>query len=262
MVPKELTKELIEKAHEKLDHLGAFKTTKYLQQYYFWAKMRRQVKDYMKTCDTCQRIKNRTVAMEGEFEWISTQDPNELATLDFYGPLPPARTGMQYILVVMEAFSKYTCLYPIKRATTAVSPERIVNRYIVKCGKPNRILSDHGSQVMSPKWKARLEEVGIEVIFSSIRHPQSSPTERVMRELGRLFRTHCAAKHTRWAEFIPEIEKTLNNTQHYSMGLSPQELHFGTRSEDEIIKIVQYLAEITIKHGDDKDSAGKLKKKF
>ena len=104
MVPKELTKELIEKVHEKLGHPGAFKTTKYLQQYYFWAKMRRQVKDYVKTCDTCQRVKNLTVAMEGEFEWISTQNPNELATLDFYVPLPPARAEMQYILVVMDAF--------------------------------------------------------------------------------------------------------------------------------------------------------------
>ena len=83
--------------------------------------------------------------MEGEFEWVQLKEPDELVTLDFYGPLPPAHAGMQYLLVVMDAFSKYTCIYPMKRATTAASLNRILNKYIPRCGKPKKVLSDHQS---------------------------------------------------------------------------------------------------------------------
>lgn len=34
--------------------------------------------------------------------------------------------------------------------------------------------------------------------FFSVRHPQSNPVERIMRELGRFFRIFCA-EHAKWA---------------------------------------------------------------
>lgn len=79
----------------------------------------------------------------------------------------------------------------MKRATTNSSVNKIIKEYIPECGKPKRILSDNGTQFTSNKWISPLKEMGIEVLFSSIRHPQSNPTERVMREIGRLFRNLC-----------------------------------------------------------------------
>lgn len=83
-------------------------------------------------------------------------------------------------------------------------------------GKPEKILSDHGTQFTSSKWSKSLRGVGIELIYSSIRHPKSNPVERVMRELGRLFRTLCSDKHTRWAKHMSDMEFFLNITTHVS----------------------------------------------
>lgn len=78
--------------------------------------------------------------------------------------------------------------------------------YIPEMGLPKRILSDHGSQFASPKWLNKLRKEQIQVIYSSIRHPKSNAVERVMKELGRLFRTLCSDRHTRWAKHVIEID--------------------------------------------------------
>ncbi|KAG8229287.1 hypothetical protein J437_LFUL011133 [Ladona fulva] len=60
-------------------------------------------------------------------------------------------------------------------------------------------------------------------------HPQSNPSERIMRELSRLFRVYCAGQHTNWPEVIPHINNWLNEIPHESIGMSPYEAHFGKK---------------------------------
>lgn len=61
-----------------------------------------------------------------------------------------------------------------------------------------------------------------------------------MKELGRLFRTLCSDFHTRWAKHLPEIEYYLNTTTHSSTGYSFYELHFGTKPQNQIQKLIQF----------------------
>ena len=64
--------------------------------------------------------------------------------------------------------------------------------FIDLCGKPKREReADHGTQFTSTVWQEGVKRRGIQPILSSIRHPQSNPSERIMRELSRLFRTYC-----------------------------------------------------------------------
>ena len=239
-IPDHLTMELIKITHTKLGHPGVYKTLEYIKQYYFWKNMRRQTKQYVVVCDTCQRIKHLSTAMEGEFDLVRAEGPNDLVTVDFYGPLPRGRGGVQYLLVVLDAFSKLVRIFALKHATTHMSLKCILDRYIPECGRPKRILSDNGTQFTSSKRRKTLEENGINVVFSSIRHPQSNPTDRIMREIGRMFRTFCNEKHTSWANYVKEVEKLLNIMTHMSTRCTPHELHFGTSLENETYKFIAY----------------------
>lgn len=188
------------------------------------------------------------VSMEGEQQFVSSSGPNDLVTVDFYGPLPRARGGVQYIFVMLDAFTKYVTLYVLKNATMRATLKKIVEKFIPKFGKPKRILSDHGTQFTSTLWKNELEALEIKVLFSSIRHPQSNPTERVMREIGRLFRTLTSSKHSKWVDFVPNIEQILNITVHQSTGLSPVELHFGTPIQEKIHKVIKFPMSVEQNH--------------
>lgn len=149
---------------------------------------------------------------------------------------------------MLDAFSKYVSLYAMKKANVQTCLKRILNDFCPKFGKPKRILSDHGTQFTSGKWKRDLENEGIKVLYSSIRHPQSNPTERVMRELGRLFRTLCADKHTKWVQYLPQIEEILNITVHQSTGIAPYELHFGEPIQDKIKKLIKFPDAPAVSH--------------
>ena len=240
VIPEDVQNDLIKHTHEKLGHPGVFKTLSYMKKYYYWRRIQKDVKKFVLICDLCQRIKYLAIAMEGEYKLVAAAAPNDLITVDFYGPLPRGRGGVCYLFVVLDAFSKIVRMYPMKKATTYMSLKKLTENYIPDCGKPQRVLSDNGTQFTSPKWRNRLELEGIKVIFSSVRHPQSNPTERVMREIGRLFRTFCNKTHTNWPDHVRNIENLLNITTHYSTRCTPTELHFGTPIHDQIERIINF----------------------
>ena len=81
-----------------------------------------------------------------------------------------------------------------------------------KVGKPKVVLSDHGPQFISGKWQQTLGWEGIITKHTAVYHPQSNQAERVMREIGRIFRAYCHAKHSEWPMFVSRIEDWLNCT--------------------------------------------------
>ena len=111
------------------------------------------------------------------------------------------------MFVLQDVSSKYVTIYAIKRETTAICLKKIRENYTKEMGVPRAILSDHGTQFTSPAWKRGLQELGIKSLMSSIRHPQSNPAERTMRELGRLFRTYCHENHKLWASYIDLVRE-------------------------------------------------------
>lgn len=240
VIPKKFAQTLIRTIHVEYGHIGIYKTSKYLHQFYYWKRMNKDIRNIIRYCDHCQCVKYNNVNMEGPHQSIIPNSPNEMISIDFYGPLPQSRGGVQYLLVVIDIFSKYVALYPIKKATIKITINKIVNDYFVKVGKAKVILSDNGTQFTSKKWKQILEKENVRVIFSSIRHPQSNPVERIMRELGRFFRTFCAEQHTNWASYVKQIENILNITTHSSTGYTPYEVQFEISPQFKIKQLVRF----------------------
>lgn len=107
--------------------------------------MHKSVKKILKLCNICQRAK-QSILPSPTFEAIIPEHPGELAAIDLYGPLPPSRGGVTYLVVVLDVFSKFVALYTLKRATTAAILTHLQNRYFKEVGKPQKILSDCGTQ--------------------------------------------------------------------------------------------------------------------
>lgn len=191
IIPEKIKNTIIDNIHEELGHAGVQKSEKQIERNFYWRGMKKEIKQRIKSCDLCQRTKHLNITMEGKFKSIIVQNQNELISVDFYGPLPKSKGGLKYIFVVKDNFSKLITLYPIKKANTRTCLNKLITRYFKEKGKPNRILSDHGTQFTSAVWKNELAAEGVEICFSSIRHPQSNPVERTMRELGRMLKAYC-----------------------------------------------------------------------
>jgi hypothetical protein len=80
-------------------------------------------------------------------------------------------------------------------------------------------------------WKKKLSELDVTVRYSPIRHPESNPVERVMREIGKYCKIYCHTTQKKWPEIIFKIEFSLNTTVSGSTGFTPVELTFDSRPD-------------------------------
>ena len=241
LLPQTLVKTTTKTAHEIFGHAGSYKMFQYLNSFFFWRKMGADIKNYAKICDLCQRVKYLNFKMEGAYQFVRASKPNETISVDFYGPLSRSIGGIQYLFVIQDLFSKLVTLYPIKKANTLTCLSKLMNHYFVHVGTPERILSDHGTQFVLQRWKSKLESLGMTVLYSSIRHPQSNPVERTMRKIGRILQTYCSDQHTKWASYANFVQDCVNFTTHQSTGFSPFTLHFNKDSKEHILSMFPRL---------------------
>lgn len=229
MLPRELAVQLIKELHELYGHVGARKIETMMKEDLYVRKLKTIVKQTIKTCEICQKAKHDTQGRKALAQTINPEKPGDLLSIDFYGPLPMSTGGVKHILVTIDAFSKLVVLYPIKRANTTTVIRKIFGHYVEKFGKPKQLCCDHGTQFTASKWKQKLNDEGIKLVFSSIRHPQSNIVERVNRELGRFFRTFVKDKHSGWARYVNIIQNCINETHHETTEYTPVELHLNAK---------------------------------
>lgn len=227
-VPTVITGKLIWHYHYELGHFGALKVYNVLKRHFHWKGMWKQTKRLLGTCDLCQKTKGRNCSLEGAVQPIITREVGELISIDYFGPLPVARGGFKYLCVMLDVFSKYVKIFPMRRINAAGTLKHLREGFM-KHVRVRKVLSDHGTQFTSRRWIETLEAWDIRPVFITIRHPQSNPVERYMKTLGRFFRTYCHQHHKSWLKYIKDIESCLNSTPHISTQFAPLHILTGKR---------------------------------
>jgi hypothetical protein len=131
---------------------------------------------FIRSCEVCQKCKFPNRALSGEMHPIVAEQPSDLVTVDYYGPLPESRSRVSYIFAVIDSFSKFVKMYPLRRAQAKLSAQRVLDFHRTVPTKV--VLSDHGTQFQSKQWQETLEQWDIQPTFSTVRQPQSNPTGR------------------------------------------------------------------------------------
>lgn len=237
-VPKSSVVDLVKYEHETKGHFGGGKVFAALKKWCYFPKMRKTIRHIVGGCQLCQKAKI-SLRCHGKMQSILPNRPGELVCLDLVGPLPRSRLGATQLLVLVDAFSKFVTLYPLRRATTVVILRRL-EQYFVEVGKPIAILSDNGTQFANDRWKNAMEEKGIRVRYTSRYYPQGNPTERVNRELIRLLRMLCHDRHTKWAVVLKDIAGYINNAIHESTGYTPFQIHFSKTERNPLLKGIEF----------------------
>lgn len=238
--PEQHVDKLIDLIHESYGHYGTRKVIAKLQETVSFNNMWRKVKKRIECCDKCQRVKSTTVPSHGLMHPVLPTKPKELVAVDLLGPLPTSSGGCKHIFVVLDTFSKYVKLYPIKRANTKTIVEKLDTDYFTNIGVPEALLSDNGPQFISERFMQCMGLKKIKHIRISTYFPQGNMSERVMKEINRLCRTYCNKKHTAWANHIQQFESIINNLWNESTGFAPCELMFGIKPTNIISEEVEF----------------------
>ena len=89
------------------------------------------------------------------------------------GPFRPARGQMTHILVMVDKFTKWVEVKPIRKCDgrTAV---KFLKDIILRYGYPHSIITDNGTNFAQGEFKWFCEDNGIRLDVSSVAHPQGN----------------------------------------------------------------------------------------
>ena len=215
-------------------HQGVERTYERMQQQYYWPKLAKDVKSYVKSCDTCQRIKASQQKPAGLLQPLPIPSGRwEEVSMDFITHLPTTKKGNDSIVVFVDLFSKMAHFVAMKATDSAPQVARIFFDTIFKLhGLPKRIVSDRDPKFTSMFWKTLFSHLGTKLAMSTAFHPQTDgQTERANRTLEDMLRAYVGYKQNDWDEKLTAAEFVYNSASNASTKISPFELNYGRQPQ-------------------------------
>ena len=212
-------------------HLGVKKTTARLAATYHWKSLRTTVREYVQSCDICQRTKNSTQKPLGLLQPLTP--PSEKwssITMDFITPLPKTARGHAGLFVVVDRLSKLIRIAATPEHTDAPQVAQLFHTHVYRHhGLPHEIISDRDPIFMSKFWTTLFTMMHVKLRPSSAHHPQTDgQTEVVNRKVEEMLRCFVNHHQTDWDLFLVDLEFAYNSAPHSTTTFSPFYLTYGT----------------------------------
>lgn len=166
-----------------------------------------------------------------------TKDEGPLDTfhVDHLGPMSSTNKNYRHILVIVDAFTKFTWLYPTKSTDSAEVVSRLKKQAAI-FGNPRRIISDRGTAFTSHVFREFCEAERIQHTLIVTGVPRGNgQVERINRTLISVLTKLAIEKPEDWYKFVDLSQTCLNNTVSRSTGYSPFHLLIGVnmRTKDD-----------------------------
>jgi transposase InsO family protein len=194
-----------------------------------WVHMREHVIKFIKTCPCCQKMNRIRTPVHTRGFTTAAEAPMTRISIDTLGPLPADAEGNEYIIVIIDSFTRWVELYPSRDATAAEAVKALIS-YIKTFGQPSQLLSDNGTQYANQVVAELCTILGTEHIRTVAHsHQENAIVERVNKEILRHLRALVNDDKTylRWAYNLVFVQRILNTTMHESIGVAPSQLLFG-----------------------------------
>ena len=165
-------------------HSGVKKVLRKLKERFWWKHMARDTKRWIGACLICRRRKTPRPMHTGAPGSICAPHRFHTIAIDLVGPTSQTLEGNQYILTMLDTFTRWVVAVPIPSKEASVIAHAIYRHWICKYGSPERIYSDRGTEFVNKGLKSMCRRWSIRKIETTGWQPQSNPVERVHRWLN------------------------------------------------------------------------------
>lgn len=225
-VPPSMEDHVIQ-AYHATAHQSARIIQKLMIDKFWFPKMQKKIKLFVQACTQCQRTKvtryNTTPLTQIQVD----KKRFNVIHIDIVGPLLPTANYNQYVLTIIDHYTKFLTLIPIQDQSSENVSQTLVQHYIKIFGIPSVIISDNGNSFTAASFTKLLNDLQIKHVKTTPYHPQTNGLlERQHRKVKDSIRCLSDLK-LQWDTLIPVIQLSWNNCSMHQNIYSPAQIVFG-----------------------------------
>lgn len=234
VIPKGMQAEIIRKIHED-GHFGFKKMEELIKRDYFIPSLKQKIENCIQNCIQCILGKRKSGKQEGFLHSIPKGDvPLETIHLDHIGPMQATKKQYKHCLVMTDAFTKFTWMYPVK-GTTAEETVNKLKHQETTFGNPSRFIVDRGAAFRSNLFKEYCETKHIEFSFTTTGIARANgQVERQNETIKSALIKLSSDKPDEWFKHVSQLQRALNSSVQRSIKMSPFEALVGIPMKTEI----------------------------
>ena len=229
-LPEDEVKDVLTHCHS-LEYGGHFSSTKtaakVLQSGFYWPTLFQDARQFVLTCDRCQRTGNIGRRNEMPLSGILEVEIFDVWGIDFMGPFPSS-FGNQYILVCVDYVSKW-----VEAIASPTNDGRVVTKFLRKhifsrFGTPRAIISDGGTHFCNHQFESLLKKYGVTHKVATPYHPQTSGQVEISnRAIKSILEKTVNASRKDWSTKLDDALWAYRTAFKGPIGASPFKLLYG-----------------------------------
>ena len=157
-------------------------------------------------------------------------EPWERVSIDVTGPHPVSTKGNAYILTVIDHFTKWVELFPMRNQEAPTVARILVDRVFCVHGCPIQILTDRGPNFESQLFRELYQRLSIDKVRTTAYHAScNGAIERFHSTMHSLIAKWVNDKHRDWDQHLPAVAFAYRTTEQESTGLTPYFMLHGRK---------------------------------
>ena len=217
---------LMQEAHDSSSggHLGKDKTTEQLKRRFYWTGMDEEIKQYVTSCDACQRNKPSQQAPMGLLMPLPIPTrPWQIVSIDLITHLPPSARGHTCIAVFVCKLTRMVHYAACKTDISAPELAQLFLDTVVRLhGFPEGIISDRDVRFTAKFWRAYWKKHQTRLLMSTAFHPETDgQTENSNKTLETILRSVVNFAQSDWDTHLATAELAVNNSKNATTGYTP-----------------------------------------
>ncbi|KAG7297976.1 hypothetical protein JYU34_018736 [Plutella xylostella] len=229
VVPKSARFQLCRFNHDDIGHFGIEKTLNKISKDFWFPKMRKFIKKYVRSCIECAYGKEPSGPIEGLLHPIhKVNKPFDTVHVDHLGPFVKSSKGNSYLIVLVDGFTKFCLLKPLRNLKSGPTIKALDDIFTT-FGYPQRLISDQGTTFTCNEFKKYCMETHIKHILNAVASPRANgQVERYNRTvLDTLTAYTDKIGEKNWDTVLGKLQWGMNNTLNKGINKSPSEALFG-----------------------------------